>query len=67
MCVSKDTITSTQPTFLPFDVSVSVREEGCSVLLPVLATIVMWRGKKSIVRVLESKKQYIFEKKDDNT
>ena len=50
---------STQPTFLPFDVSVSIKdlhdssEEVCSILLPVLATIVMRRDKKSVLRVAQ--------------
>jgi len=38
------------------DVSISTRpssEEDCSVLLPVLATIEMWRGKKSVVHVAQ--------------
>jgi len=28
---------------------------SCSILLPVLATVVMWRGKKSVVRVARSR------------
>ena len=41
----------TQPTFLPWHFVLCQRpssEEGCSVLLPVLAMIEMWRGKKSV-------------------
>jgi len=52
----KNTITSTQPTFLPWRFGLYQRhssEEVCSVPLPVLATIVMWRGKKSVVRVAQ--------------
>ena len=51
----KNTITSTQPTFY-LDVSAYQRpslEEVCSIPLPVLATIVMRRGKKSLVRVAQ--------------
>jgi len=44
----------TQPTFLPWRFGLCQRlslEEACSVLLPVLATTEMWRGKKSVVYV----------------
>jgi len=50
----KNNITSTQPTFLPWHFGLYQRpssEEVCSFPLPVLATIVMRRGKKSVVRV----------------
>jgi len=50
----KNTITSTQPTFLPCRFGLCQRpssEEVCSIPLLVLATIVMRRGKKSVVRV----------------
>jgi len=52
----KNTITSTQPTFLPWRFGLYQRpssEEVCSIPLPVLATIVMRRGKKSVVRVAQ--------------
>ena len=39
-------------TYFYLDVSIS-SEEACSVLLPVLATVVMWRGKKSVVCVAQ--------------
>jgi len=41
----------TQPTFLPWHFVLCQRpssEEGCSVFLPVLAMIEMWRGKKLV-------------------
>ena len=50
----KNIITSTQPTFLPWRFGLYQRpssEEVCSISLLVLATIVMRRGKKSVVRV----------------
>jgi len=52
----KNTITSTQPTFLPWYFGLYQRpssEDVCSIPLPVLATIVMRRGKKSVVRVAQ--------------
>ena len=52
----KNTITSTQPTFLPWRFGLYERpssEEVCSIPLPVLATVVMRRGKKSVVRVAQ--------------
>ena len=52
----KSTITSTQPTFLPWRFGLYQRpssEEVCSIPPPVLATIVMRRGKKSVVRVAQ--------------
>jgi len=52
----KNTITSTQPTFLPWRFGLYQRrssEEVCSIPLPVLAMIVMRRGKKSVVRVAQ--------------
>jgi len=50
----KNTITPTQATFLPWRFGLYQRplsEEVCSITLPVLATIVMRRGKKWVVRV----------------
>ena len=52
----KNTITSTQPTILPWRFGLYQRpssEEVCSIPLPVLATIVMRHGKKSVVRVAQ--------------
>jgi len=52
----KNTITSTQPTFLRWRFGLYQRpssEEVCSIPLPVLATIVMRRDKKSVVRVAQ--------------
>ena len=52
----KNTITSTQPTFLPWRFGLYQRpssEEVCSIPLPVLAMIVMRRCKKSVVRVAQ--------------
>jgi len=52
----KHTITATQSTFLPWRFGLYQRpssEEDCSIPLPVLATIVMRRGKKSVVRVAQ--------------
>ena len=52
----KNIITSTQPTFSPWRFGLYQRpssEEVCSIPLPVLATIVMRRGKKSVVRVAQ--------------
>jgi len=49
-------ITSTQPTFLPWRFGLYQRpssEEVCSIPLPVLATIVKRRGKKSVVHVAQ--------------
>jgi len=54
----KNTITSTQPTLLPWRFGLYQRpssEEVCSIPLPVLATIVLRRGKKSVARVALSK------------
>jgi len=48
----KNIITSTQPTFLPCHFGLCQRpssEEVCSIPLPVLATIVMRPGKKSVM------------------
>ena len=56
---TKNTATSTQPTFLSWRFGLYQRpssEEVCSIPgipLPVLATIVMRRGKKSVVRVAQ--------------
>ena len=52
----KNTITSTQPTFLPWCFGLYQRpssEEVCSIPLPVLATIVMRCGKKLVVRLAQ--------------
>jgi len=48
----------TQPTFLPWHFGLCQwqwpsSEEACSVLLPVLVTTEMWRGKKSVVGVAQ--------------
>jgi len=54
--VQKNIITSTQPTLLPWRFSLYQRpssEEVCSVRLPVLATTVMRRGKKLVIRVAQ--------------
>ena len=56
LIITKNTVTSTQPTFLPWHFGLYQRpslEEVCSILLPVLATTVMQRGKKSVVRVAQ--------------
>ena len=45
-----------QPAFLPSRFGLCQRpssEKACSVLLPVLAMIEMWRGKKPVVRVAQ--------------
>jgi len=52
----KNTITSTQPTFLLWRFGLYQRpssEEVCSIPVPVLATIVMRCGKKLVVRVAQ--------------
>ena len=52
----KNTITSTQPTFLPWRFGLYQRpssDEVCSILLPVLAMMLMRRGKKSVVHVAQ--------------
>jgi len=50
-------LNQTQPTKIYLDVSVSIRglcqKKMELILLPVLATVVMWRGKKSVVRVAQ--------------
>ena len=54
--ITKNTVTSTQPTFLPWRFGLYQRpswEEVCSIPLPVLATIVMRRGKKSVIHVAQ--------------
>ena len=38
-----------QPNFINLDVSISIRDLRQKKLLPVLATVVMWRGKKSVI------------------
>jgi len=56
LIIAKNTITSTQPTFLSWRFGLYQRpssEEVCSIPVPVLATIVMRRGKKSVVRVAQ--------------
>ena len=51
-------LNQTQPTNIYLDVSVSIRglrqKEMELILLPVLATVVMWCGKKSVVRARHS-------------
>jgi len=50
-------LNQTQPTTIYLDVTVSIRglrqKKMKLILLPVLATVVMWRGKKSVVRVAQ--------------
>jgi len=47
-------LNQTQPTTIYLDISVSIRglhqKKMKLILLPVLATVVMWRGKKSVAR-----------------
>jgi len=56
LIIAKILLLQTQPTFLPWCFGLCQRpssEEVCSIPFPVLATIVMWRGKKSVVRVAQ--------------
>jgi len=49
-------LNQTQPTKIYLDVSVSIRglrQKKIELILPVLATVVMWCGKKSVVRVAQ--------------
>ena len=49
----KETITWTQPEIFTLSVSQTSSEEACSVLLPVLAMIEVWRGQTLVVRVAQ--------------